>query len=227
MAAKKPKKLTPRQESILLFIEEKIANGFPPPSIREICDECKVSSTSVVDYNLKRLEEQGYIDRTSRVARGLQVTNPIGALRESEKEVRIPLWGPIAAGIPDYTPDNDRVPEEELVIPRILLGDSARGKKLFALRVQGESMIDMLVGDGDIVVMAAQETANTGEMVSAWIAPLEEWTLKKYYPRPDGMIELRPANRAAYSDQDIKERFTFPAEDVQISGRVHMVYRQV
>lgn len=229
MAAKKAKKdLSKRQESILLFIEERIVSGFPPPSIREICEECNVSSTSVADYNLKRLEALGYIDRTNRVSRGIQVIRPIGAMRDNLKEIRVPLWGTIAAGDPIEPPENDFPPEEELIIPHKLLGDGAHGKNLFALRVKGESMVDALVGDGDIVVMAPQENAEKGQMVAAWIPSKDMWTLKKYYPHDDGKkIELRPANRAAYSDDDIKEKFTFDATDVRISGRVHMVYRQV
>lgn len=227
MSPKRPKsKLSTRQERILHFIEERISKRMPPPSIREICDECNVSSTSVVDYNLKRMEALGYIDRTGKVSRGIQVLRPIGALREDELKVNVPLYGRIAAGVPIQPPEGDRAPDEHIEVARELLRAPV-GQNLFALRVDGTSMVDALVDDGDVVVLAAQETAERGQMVSAWIKSRDEWTLKKYYPKGDGTVELRPANKASFTEKDIRDNFTFPANDVQISGRVCLVLRQL
>ena len=227
MSPKRPKsELSDRQKSILHFIEKRIARKMPPPSIREICEGCDISSTSVVDYNLKRMEALGYIDRTGKVSRGIQVLRPIGALREDELKVNVPLYGRIAAGTPIQMPEGDRTPDDHLEVARDLLRAPV-GQSLFALRVDGTSMVDALVDDGDVVILAAQETAERGEMVAAWIQSRDEWTLKKYYPKGDGTVELRPANRASFTEKDIREKFTFPATDVQISGRVCLVLRQL
>jgi repressor LexA len=224
-AKKKAKKLSQRQESILLFIEECIAERKHPPSIREICDHCDVSSTSVADYNLKRLEELGYIERTSKVSRGIQVSRPIGPLRETEETVHVPLYGQIAAGDPISIPEADVPPEDYIEVARNLL-HSPPGRPLFALRVRGQSMIDALIDDGDIVVVAHQETAENGDMVAAWIESREEWTLKRFY-RSGESVTLRPANPMLFTEQDVAEKLTFPASDVKISGRVCLVVRQV
>lgn len=224
-AKKKSKKLSQRQAAILAYIEECIATRKHPPSIREICEHCEISSTSVADYNLKRLEELGYIERASKVSRGIQVLNPQGALLESEEGYRVPLYGRIAAGDPITLPENDVPAAEYLDIARELLRAPAN-KRLFALRVRGHSMIDALVDDGDIVVLAHQETADNGDMVAAWIESREEWTLKKFYQEKERVI-LRPANPLMFSEEDIQQRFTFPAEDVKISGRVCLVLRQI
>lgn len=224
MAAKKVKKLSARQESILLYIEECIVTRKHPPSIREICEHCQISSTSVADYNLKRLEAMGYIDRQSNISRGIQVLRPMGALLEADGKYNVPLYGTIAAGEPIFTPNNDTPPEKYIEIARGLLRAPAN-KTFYALRVKGQSMIDALVDDGDIVVLAHQETANNGDMVAAQIRN-EEWTLKRFFQRGN-TVELRPANPAMYTEQDIKHKFTFPAGDVKISGKVCLVLRQI
>ena len=224
---KKSKKLSRRQKEILLYIEECIASNKHPPSIREICQKCGISSTSVVDYNLRRLEEMNYIDRKSNISRGIQVLSPIGALLQSASKYNIPLYGTITAGEPIFTPDNETPAEEYLEIARSLFGTSPT-KPLYALRVKGQSMIDALVDDGDIVVLAHQENADNGDMVAAQIVSdgHHEWTLKRFYQR-DNMVELRPANPAMFTEQDIKQKFTFPAENVKISGKVCLVVRQI
>ena len=222
---KKSKKPSERQERILLYIESCIAERRHPPSIREICDECDISSTSVADYNLKKLEEMGYIERTNKVSRGIQVIKPIGALLESDVSLNVPLYGRIAAGDPIAMPDPDVVPEDFIEIARTLLR-LPPNREVFALQVSGQSMIDALVDDGDIVVLTHQQTAENGDMVAAWIESRQEWTLKRFHQNGDA-VTLRPANPTMFTEKDIHERFTFPATDVQISGRVCMVLRQV
>ncbi|MCB0076506.1 MAG: transcriptional repressor LexA [Anaerolineales bacterium] len=222
MAGKK-KKLSDRQAKILLFIEERIVKSKAPPSIREICDECKISSTSVADYNLKRLEERGYIRRTQNVARGLEVIDPQGPLLEAMDQVKIGLYGKIAAGDTIPTPDNSP-PEYEIEIPRSLL-PASQGDGLYALKVDGYSMVDALVADGDIVVLRQASVAEQGDIVAAWIESRDEWTLKKYYHHGNS-VELRPCNPTEFTAQDIKERFTFHDDDVRINGVVCLVVRQ-
>ncbi|MDQ4076089.1 MAG: transcriptional repressor LexA [Chloroflexota bacterium] len=226
MAAKKKKqdKLSPKQERILLFIEDCIAERSQPPSIREICDSCNISSTSVADYNLKRLEEKGYISRMSNVSRGIQVLQPIGALRETEESYNVPICGKIAAGAPIPLPEESQ-PEDFIEIAKNHLR-APSGRKLFALRVEGQSMIDALVDDGDVVILSSQETADNGDMVAAWIRSREEATLKRFYQQGDKVV-LRPANRSMFTEEEIKTNFTFPASDVQINGKVCFVFRQM
>nr|MBA3533778.1 repressor LexA [Ardenticatenales bacterium] len=137
----------------------------------------------------------------------------------------VPLYGRIAAGDPISMPQADVPPESYIDIARELLRAPAN-KELFALRVRGQSMIDALVDDGDIVVLAHQETANNGDMVAAWIESREEWTLKRFYQNSD-RVTLRPANPMMFTEQDIQQKFTFPAEDVKISGKVCLVLRQI
>ncbi len=222
-AKKKVKPLSKRQSEILAFIEKCIAERKQPPSIREICDHCEISSTSVADYNLKRLEEQGYITRTNHISRGIQVLNPMGAMKESETSLMVPIWGKIAAGAPIPLPEG--VPDDMIEVAKPLFR-APPTRDVFALRVQGHSMIDALVGDGDIVILTSQETADNGDMVAAWIHSREEATLKRFYQHGD-KVTLRPANPDLYSEEDIKRDFTFPATDVQISGKVCLVLRQV
>ena len=224
---KKIKKLSQRQKDILFYIEECIASNRHPPSIREICQTCKISSTSVADYNLKRLEEMGYIDRKSNISRGIQVLNPIGVLLEHTNKYNIPLYGTITAGEPIFTPNNSTPAEGHIEIARSLLRVPSH-QSLYALRVKGHSMIDALVDDGDIVVLAHQECASNGDMVAAQIVNDNDhqWTLKRFYQQGD-MVELRPANPMMFTEEDVKKKFTFPAKNVKISGKVCLVVRQV
>lgn len=223
--SKKEKKLSTRQECILQFIEQCVSRRKHPPSIREICEECDISSTSVADYNLKRLEEMGYIDRTSKVSRGIQVMRPIGAMLGTDQTINVPLYGRIAAGVPINMPDTDVAPDTFVELARNLF-KPPQNKQLFALRVQGHSMVDALVDDGDIVVLAHQETADNGDLVAAWIESRDEWTLKKFYQQGD-TITLRPANPMMFTDEDVVRKFTFPAQDVKVSGKVCLVVRQM
>ncbi len=224
MAAKNKTGLSKRQQRILLFIEQCIVDRSQPPSIREICDHCDISSTSVADYNLKRMEEKGYISRMSNVSRGIQVLRPNGPMLETEEAYNVPLCGKIAAGTPIPLPE-ESVPEDFIEIAKKHLRAPA-GRKLFALRVEGQSMIDALVDDGDVVILSSQETADNGDMVAAWIKSREEATLKRFYQQGDRVV-LRPANRAMFTEEQIKKDFTFPASEVQISGKVCFVFRQM
>jgi repressor LexA len=220
---RKSKDLSPRQEKMLLFIEDCLANHHPP-SIREICESCDISSTSVADYNLKRLEELGYISRKDNVSRGIQVLRPIGTKLLDDSKVQVPLVGEIAAGKPMSVPDNDTVAENYIEIARDLIRVTPK-RGLFALRVKGHSMIDALVDDGDIVVISPQETADNGNMVAAQIRDSSEWTLKRFYKKGDKIV-LQPANSGMFSEEDVRTKFTFPATDVTIAGRVCLVLRQ-
>ena len=204
--------LSTRQEAILGFINEFLQENGYPPTIRDIGKAVGISSTSVVNYNLNILERDGHIARDPEVSRGLRL---VGQSMDRDDVILLPLLGRIAAGDPIPVP-GDAVPEEHLELARGIVKD---GESLFALQVQGESMIDALVNDGDIVVMKHQEVAENGDMVAVWLRDKEETTLKKFY-HEGSRIRLQPANptmQPIYASPD----------NVQVQGKVVMVIRQL
>jgi len=186
------------------YIERYVDDHDRSPSIREIKQECDISSTSVVDYNLKALQKLGVIERDDDVARGIRLRG------RPPRVVLVPVMGTIAAGQPIPVP-GDSDPEETIeVAPETLKG---RDKDtVFALRVKGDSMIDALIADGDIVLMQTAQTAQDGEIVAAWLKDEGETTLKKLYREGD-RVRLQPRNPTMapiYSDAgnvEIQARF--------------------
>ena len=149
------KDLSRRQRSILEFIEQFLIENDYPPTIRDIQGELGISSTSVVDYNLKVLEGRNYIRRNKNISRGIEL---VGRATGRRNIVAIPLIGQIAAGLPIPVPgDLEGSGETEMIE---LSGDLVpdNGRDLFALRVKGHSMVDALINDGDIVLLRRQET---------------------------------------------------------------------
>ena len=206
--------LSEKQRGILEFLDTFIAEHDYPPSIRDIQTGCGISSTSVVDYNLKRLEEKGYIRRDREVSRAIEVLNGQGARRR--RTVAVPLLGRIAAGIPIPAHPDQMAPEELIELTE----DQSGGRtNLFALRVQGTSMIDALINDGDIVVLEPRQSADAGEVVAAWIEDRGETTLKRYYPE-GAKVRLQPMNATMapiYED----------AKNVRVQGRVVATIRSL
>jgi len=194
---------TDKQGKILRYIERYVDDHDRSPSIREIQQECGISSTSVVDYNLKGLQRLGVIERDDDVARGIKLRG------RPPRVVVVPVLGTIAAGQPIPVP-GDRDPEDTIeVAPEDLLG---RDKDtVFALRVKGNSMIDALITDGDIVLMQTAQTAEDGDTVAAWLKSEEETTLKRLYREGD-RIRLQPRNPT------MQPIYT-TAENVEIQGR--------
>jgi repressor LexA len=193
-----------RQDRMMRYIERYVDDHDRSPSIREIKQECDISSTSVVDYNLKALQKLGVIERDDDVARGIRLRG------RPPRVVLVPVMGTIAAGQPIPVP-GDSDPEETIeVAPETLKG---RDKDtVFALRVKGDSMIDALIADGDIVLMQTAQTAQDGEIVAAWLKDEGETTLKKLYREGD-RVRLQPRNPTMapiYSDAgnvEIQARF--------------------
>lgn len=181
--------LSAKQRGILQFLEDFIAKHDYPPSIRDIQTGCDISSTSVVDYNLKRLEEKGFIRRDREVSRAIELLDGQGE-RRRRGTVQVPMLGRIAAGIPLPVHPDQLAPEDVLDLTEDIAGNRTG---LYALRVQGTSMIDALINDGDIVILEPRQTANPGEVVAAWIVDREETTLKKYYPE-GARVRLQPMN---------------------------------
>ncbi len=181
--------LSAKQRGILQFLEDFIAKHDYPPSIRDIQTGCDISSTSVVDYNLKRLEEKGFIRRDREVSRAIELLDGQGE-RRRRGTVQVPMLGRIAAGIPLPVHPDQLAPEDVLDLTEDIAGNRTG---LYALRVQGTSMIDALINDGDIVILEPRQTADPGEVVAAWIVDREETTLKKYYPE-GARVRLQPMN---------------------------------
>jgi repressor LexA len=210
------KDLSRRQQSILHFIERFLDENDYPPTIRDIQTELGISSTSVVDYNLKALEARGVIRRNSKISRGIELVNRAPARRNL---VAIPVIGQIAAGSPIPVPgDLEGSDAAEIVeLGPDLVRNSGQG--LFALRVKGHSMIDAFINDGDVVVLKQQETCENGETVAVWLKDQRETTLKKFYLEGD-TVRLQPANMT------MDPIFT-PAENVEVQGRLVTVLRTV
>jgi repressor LexA len=198
------KTLSAKQQSILRFIRDFIREHDYPPSIRDIQEACSISSTSVVDYNLKALERLGHIRRDREVSRAIELVG-------RRKSMSVPVVGQIAAGIPIAVPETfeHQEFEDDVDVPSEV---AAGHDNVFALRVKGTSMIDALVNDGDIVVLESTSAWQDGDMVAAWIKSKEETTLKRIYHEGE-RIRLQPANTTM-------DPIYASADDVEVQGRV-------
>ena len=199
--------LSDKQQRILDFLRAFLLEKDYPPSIRDIQQGCEISSTSVVDYNLKRLEERGYIRRDREVSRAIELLDGTGRRRGS---MTVPLVGAIAAGSPIPMPPDTLPPGyEEVAVTEA----QTRGRpNAFALRVQGTSMIDALIDDGDIVILEPTQSCDDGDMVAVWLRDENETTLKKFF-HEGSRIRLQPMNSA------MDPIYTAP-DNVEVQGRV-------
>lgn len=204
------KGLSTKQEGILRFMRQFIDEHDYPPSIRDIQVGCDISSTSVVDYNLKALERLGFIRRDREVSRAIELLDG-GARRR--RTVPVPIIGTIAAGQPIPVPTSDTWDQVDYDNIFEATEEMTKGKeRVFALKVRGTSMIDALVNDGDIVILEQTSTCDDGDMVAAWLKRENEATLKKFYREGD-RIRLQPANST------MKPIFTEP-DNVEVQGKV-------
>lgn len=214
------RRLSARQQHMLRFMVAFVRDNGYPPSIREIGDECLIGSTSVVNYNLNKLVDAGYIERSDRVSRGLRIVGSIpGAESATGQLLQVALVGRIAAGEPISLPDDiaHHIDEDDYInVPPALLGKHD-ASEVFALAVRGDSMIDAMIQNGDIVILRRQNTADNGDMVAAWLKEDSETTLKHFYRRGD-MIELQPAN-PAYQPLQVMP------DNCEIKGKVLSVMR--
>jgi repressor LexA len=214
------KRVSKKQRKILRFVGEYIEDNGYPPSMREIGSALNISSTSVVSYNLDRLEEAGYLVRDREVSRGLRLAE---AGRESvmpDEVLRLPLLGRIVAGEPVPVPSSDfaLMGDDTIEISRDLLGDV---EGLYALEVEGESMVDALVNDGDIVIMQQQRRVENGEMAAVWLRGQGEVTLKHFYQEQGGRVRLQPANPT------MEPIYVDDPSRVEVQGKVVMVIRKL
>lgn len=239
MARRRTQGLTDRQRKILEVLARFQKQFGYPPSIREICEKAEISSTSVVNYYLDQLEEMGYIQRDGRVSRGIRLVKPLadgvaGAatqvkqaaqnLRQTVDDLlRVPLVGRIVASAPVPVPSSDFAyydTESVVDVAVSSLPPREKGEELFALEVRGDSMIDAMVNDGDIVIMKPAREARNGDLVAIWLNDREETTLKYFYLE-NGKVRLQPANPT------MKPIFIDDPSVVEIQGKVVMVIRQV
>lgn len=220
-------KFSQRQRDILRYVWEYWRESGRPPTIREIGEAANIPSTSVVTYNLNKLEGWGYLEREAEVSRGLKLTKKALALYETVHEqvadvvnmLRVPLVGDIVAGEPVHLGNEDFATydeEDALDISTAMLPKKA--DKLFALRVRGNSMIDAMVNDNDIVIMEPAQAAQNGEMVAVWLPQEQEMTLKHFYLEDD-QVRLQPANPTM-------DPIYVHASNVEVQGKVVMVVRQ-
>ena len=232
----RPRKgINERHQKILEYLSRRQNKQRYPPSIREIGEATGISSTSVVTYYLKQLEEMNLIERDHNVSRGvrLNVDNPDLVARTKsavrnfasgiDDLLKVPIVGRIFASVPIPVPASDFDyfdAETNIQIARSLLSAKEKTSELFALEVSGDSMIDAMVSNGDIVIMKKAQTALNGEMVAVWLKDKDETTLKYFY-KEDKRIRLQPANptmQPIYVDN--------PAS-LEIQGKVVMVIRKL
>ena len=208
-----------RQQQILDFIRDYHLDRSYMPSIRDIQNACEISSTSVVDYNLRLLERDGYVRRSPEISRGLELVGE-GDSTSTFELFEIPVLGSIAAGEPIPVPESEgwrSEGSETITIPPELA--TRNPENMFALRVKGYSMIDALITDGDVVVLTPTTQVHNGEMVAAWL-PLEETaTLKRFYLEGNN-VRLQPENVQM-------DPIMVPAANVQVHGKVVGVIRRL
>lgn len=174
-----PEPLTPKQRTVLEFIRNFFASSGYAPTIAEICQGLGLSSTATVHKHLKNLVNKGYIDSLPGRSRGLTM-KPV----TRERSLEIPMLGRVTAGQPI---EINEIPET-ISLPESMIG---RGET-FVLEVQGDSMIDEAIKDGDLVIVEKCSSANNGDMVIACIDN-EEVTLKRIYREGD-RVRLQPSN---------------------------------
>ena len=221
--------LTDRQEKILAFIKKSIQDQGYPPTIREIGEHFGIRSTNGVNDHLKALERKGYLLRGELKSRALSVIEggrsqaarfPRLARRELSAVgdgdvVEIPVVGKVAAGEPILAQENIT---DHVRIDSVLLGDG--GRKVFALRVSGDSMIGDGIFDGDYIFVRKQLHAGAGEIVVAMIE--DEATVKRFYPEGD-RVRFQPSNPRLKPIYVRREDF----RETQIIGVVVGVYRKM
>jgi len=235
---RKSEGLSKRHQLILKFLakfQEK--NGYSP-SIREIGESISVRSTSLVDYYLKQLEDMDYISREQHISRSIRLLKPLTPSKSAAERIaegvrragsavddllRIPVMGRIVASEPIPMPSSDVGyfdSESSIDIARSLLPAKENAEDLFALEVQGDSMIDAMVNEGDIIIMKRTQQAENGEMVAVWLDDKDQTTLKYFYKEASG-IRLQPAN------PNMDPIYVENPASLRIMGKVVMVIRQM
>lgn len=202
--------LTSRQKDILDVIMKKIATNGYPPTVREIGEEANLSSPATIHFHLKKLEEKGYIKKDDNKNRTIEILVPNEYLEKNESVVDVPLLGKVTAGTPIEAIET---PDEFFSLPISLVNTK---NEVFTLKVSGESMINVGIFDGDILIVEKRNTARNGETVVAMNSEGEA-TVKTFY-KENGYFRLQPEN-------DTMEPIIL--KEVTILGKVVGLYRKL
>jgi repressor LexA len=208
--------LTTRQKQVFDFIQDRIGKWGYPPTIREIGEKFGIRSTNGVADHLKALKRKGYLTQKEMKSRTLRPTGAtaVPAVLPSKGAVTVPLLGRVAAGEPILAEEHA---EGSVVVDSVLVGD---GRKVFALKVVGDSMIEAGIFDGDYIFVRKRSCAESGDVVVVIIE--KEATVKRYFPEGD-RVRLQPANSQMKPIYVRRQDF----RDVQIIGIVVGVYRKM
>ncbi len=179
-------KLTAKQEVILDILKKLIAENGYPPTVREIGKKAHLNSPATIHFHLKKLAEKGYIKQDDGKNRTIEILVPNEYINKEEKVVEVPLLGKVTAGTPIEAIE---MPDEYFSLPTNLISTK---NDIFTLKVQGDSMINVGIYDGDILVVERKNTANNGETVVA-MNDDNEVTVKTFYKEKDH-IRLQPEN---------------------------------
>ncbi|MBN1285226.1 MAG: repressor LexA [Anaerolineae bacterium] len=215
-------KLSARQEALLKYLRHYIRENQYPPTYEEMQDALGFSSKSHVDYHLKVLAHKGYIEQEPGKSRGIRLTDKGWGDQHPMRpsgQVRLPIYGYIGASLPTWSAtQNEMSPDEVITVTPDIV---PRRDDLYGLRVRGDSMIDALVNDGDIVVVCPRWSGplRNGTMVAARLLSSDETTLKHFYRGEGNTVRLVPAN-PHYRD------IIVPLDDIEIQGWVVAVIRQ-
>lgn len=203
-------KLTDRQSYILQVLKKLIAKKGYPPTVREIGEAAHLSSPATIHFHLNKLEEKGYIKKRDNKNRTIEILVPNEYLEKDENVVEVPLLGKVTAGTPIEAIET---PNEYFSLPASLI---ITKNEVFTLKVSGESMINVGIYDGDILIVEKRNTARNGETVVAMNAEGEA-TVKTFYKENDH-FRLQPEN-------DTMEPIIL--KEVTILGKVIGLYRKL
>ena len=179
-------KLTGKQSYILQVLKKLVAKNGYPPTVREIGEEAHLSSPATIHFHLSKLEEKGYIKKDDNKNRTLEILVPNEYLEEKENIIEVPLLGKVTAGTPIEAIET---PDEYFSLPANLI---TTRNEVFTLKVSGESMINVGIYDGDILIVERKNTAQSGETVVAMNND-NEVTVKTFY-KENGYFRLQPEN---------------------------------
>jgi len=201
--------LTGMQRKIYVYLKEYVEEHNYPPSVRDICNAVGLTSTSTVHGHLTRLENKGFIKRGSGKSRAIEIDDADRKARN--RSLTVPLLGTVTAGMPIFADENIH---EYLPMPKYIVAD----EDSFALKVRGESMIEVGINDGDFIVIKRQNYAFDGDIVVALIGD-DEATVKTFYLEGKN-VRLQPEN-------ETMDPLIYPAEEVQILGKVTALFRRI
>lgn len=201
------KHLNDKEKQVFDYIIEAIKDTGYPPTVREICKAVGFKSTCSAHQYINKLTEKGYLEKSSLKMRALKVVED-----EKEETVSVPIVGKVAAGEPILATENI---EDYFSIGESFFSRNALQNDNFILRVQGESMINVGINNGDFIVVSKQSTARNGEIIVAMIDG--EATVKTYY-KEKNYIRLQPENDTM--DPIISDK-------VEIIGKVVGLFRKI